>query len=273
MGSSVAVAVALAWFAVPCHATKEPVALLSQPVDGVNAIDITIVESGGKVLLHSRAADDFELSVHRGATANIEMVQGWVAHFGDGGFFEASVSIYSDSGEGTPGDLVFTAPFNLFANLGPVPSFPGFVLYQVGADGLSVSLDTGTRYWIIIDDDGNGGLSYWMTSGNGVVNGEEAVWRSPAYGVPVFTPLSQTPSAISPTDLAFELFGTIGAGPPCLGDANGDLLVDFDDIVSVLGEWLTDYGAGTGLGDANFDGFVDFDDVVEVLSHWLDQCS
>jgi len=64
----------------------------------------------------------------------------------------------------------------------------------------------------------------------------------------------------------------IGCDQGCAGDANGDLIVDFDDISSVLGEWLTDYELGTGTGDANGDGSVDFDDLVAVLAHWLESC-
>jgi len=64
--------------------------------------------------------------------------------------------------------------------------------------------------------------------------------------------------------------------PPCFGDANNDGIVDFDDIVAVLGAWLTDYSAdpgATGFGDANFDGIVDFDDIVAILANWLTNCA
>jgi len=60
--------------------------------------------------------------------------------------------------------------------------------------------------------------------------------------------------------------------PFCLGDANGDKVVDFDDLVTVLGEWLADYTPGTGLGDADGNGIVDFDDLVAVLGQWLVPC-
>ncbi len=57
--------------------------------------------------------------------------------------------------------------------------------------------------------------------------------------------------------------------PLCEGDANGDLFVDFDDITSILTNWL---GAGPG-GDANLDGIVDFTDVSVSLAHWGDDCA
>jgi len=58
----------------------------------------------------------------------------------------------------------------------------------------------------------------------------------------------------------------------CPGDSNRDGIVDFDDIVSVLANWLADYAPGTGIGDADGTGVVDFDDVVAVLSNWLSVC-
>jgi len=58
----------------------------------------------------------------------------------------------------------------------------------------------------------------------------------------------------------------------CLGDANSDEVVDFDDLVSVLANWGAIYVPVGGPGDANRNGVVDFDDIVEVLSRWLESC-
>jgi len=60
--------------------------------------------------------------------------------------------------------------------------------------------------------------------------------------------------------------------PPCPGDANGDMVVDFDDITAVLANWLNNYAPGTGLGDADGNGIVDFDDITAVLAQWLVPC-
>jgi len=57
----------------------------------------------------------------------------------------------------------------------------------------------------------------------------------------------------------------------CPGDANFDRVVDFDDIVKVLGEWGRQ-GATRREGDANDDQSVDFDDLVSVLSGWGANC-
>lgn len=62
------------------------------------------------------------------------------------------------------------------------------------------------------------------------------------------------------------------AAAPCPGDANGDQVVDFNDITEVLSNWLNDYTPGTGPGDADGDGVVNFNDIAEVLAQWLVPC-
>lgn len=59
--------------------------------------------------------------------------------------------------------------------------------------------------------------------------------------------------------------------PPneCDGDANGDLMVDFADLTSVLANW----GGGAGAGDANHDGMVTFLDITTVLGRWGATCA
>jgi len=60
----------------------------------------------------------------------------------------------------------------------------------------------------------------------------------------------------------------------CIGNANGDTIVDFDDIVAVLGNWLEGSVPSTpnNNGDADCDGDVDFDDIVAILGQWLNPC-
>jgi len=60
----------------------------------------------------------------------------------------------------------------------------------------------------------------------------------------------------------------------CLGNANGDNIIDFDDIVTILGNWLEGSVPSTpnNNGDADCDGDVDFDDIVAVLGEWLKPC-
>jgi hypothetical protein len=63
----------------------------------------------------------------------------------------------------------------------------------------------------------------------------------------------------------------LGIAPPCLGDTNGDGVVNFTDLNAVL----ADFGiSGAGLpGDANGDGIVDFADLNLVLSNFGDTCA
>lgn len=63
--------------------------------------------------------------------------------------------------------------------------------------------------------------------------------------------------------------------PPtnCAGDANNDLVVDFDDISSTIANWGASYTPGSdGLGDSNDDGSVDFDDISATIAAWGQPC-
>lgn len=56
--------------------------------------------------------------------------------------------------------------------------------------------------------------------------------------------------------------------PGCLGDANRDGVVNFEDITVAL----ANFGGSGPQGDADFDGDVDFNDVTVVLAHFLEVC-
>jgi hypothetical protein len=73
----------------------------------------------------------------------------------------------------------------------------------------------------------------------------------------------------------FEIVSLACLAPPfCLGNANGDGLVDFDDITAVLANWgaMTLPGLGSP-GDADNNGSVDFDDITAVLANWGADCA
>ncbi len=72
---------------------------------------------------------------------------------------------------------------------------------------------------------------------------------------------------LSPTGGMFQ------ALEPCPGDANGTLTVSFDDVLSVLSNWNTDYAPGTGPGDADGSGHVDFGDIFAVLANLNSGCN
>ncbi len=67
---------------------------------------------------------------------------------------------------------------------------------------------------------------------------------------------------------AMVVFCTPGVPMNCPGDANGDDMVDFDDLNVVLGQW----GTIGPEGDVDDDGDVDFDDLNLVLGNWGTTC-
>ncbi len=58
----------------------------------------------------------------------------------------------------------------------------------------------------------------------------------------------------------------------CEGDANGDNMVDFDDLNMVLSNWGTGGPDGDVFPFPGGDGAVDFDDLNEVLTNWGNTC-
>ena len=58
----------------------------------------------------------------------------------------------------------------------------------------------------------------------------------------------------------------------CPGDADGSGVVNFADVLSVLGNFGANYGAGTGLGDADGSGIVNFTDILSVLANFNAVC-
>ena len=61
---------------------------------------------------------------------------------------------------------------------------------------------------------------------------------------------------------------TILSRRTCSGDLNADGLIDFDDLLQVLGAWGPCAPEGFCAGDADEDGTVGFDDILVVLGAW-----
>jgi hypothetical protein len=59
----------------------------------------------------------------------------------------------------------------------------------------------------------------------------------------------------------------------CVGDADGNGAVNFDDITSALANFGTDYSPDTGAGDADGNGSVNFDDLTTVLANFGNACN
>ncbi len=60
--------------------------------------------------------------------------------------------------------------------------------------------------------------------------------------------------------------GTVRVPQPCVGDADGNGIVDVGDLLAVILDWGTD-GSGNG-GDVNNDGEVNVLDIVAVINNW-----
>ncbi len=69
---------------------------------------------------------------------------------------------------------------------------------------------------------------------------------------------------------AVSITGRTCAAPPveCPGDADGNLVVDFNDVLAVL----ANYGGSGPLGDSNGSGVVDFNDVLSSLANFGANC-
>jgi hypothetical protein len=65
--------------------------------------------------------------------------------------------------------------------------------------------------------------------------------------------------------------GTLGT-PPCIGDVNGDNVVDLSDLTVQLSNFGTPSGATLANGDLNGDGDVDLDDLTVLLSAFGSTC-
>lgn len=63
----------------------------------------------------------------------------------------------------------------------------------------------------------------------------------------------------------------VGINPGCSGNANGDAVVNVDDLNIVLSNWATSVAPCTS-GDLDGSGFVNVDDLNEVLSNWNNAC-
>lgn len=77
---------------------------------------------------------------------------------------------------------------------------------------------------------------------------------------------------VIPTDPAWQEKVVCKNDCACPGDANGDGVIDFNDINAVIANWAVVYAPGTGPGDANCDGVVDFNDINVVIANWGSAC-
>ncbi|HBS29346.1 MAG TPA: hypothetical protein DEB06_07825 [Phycisphaerales bacterium] len=105
----------------------------------------------------------------------------------------------------------------------------------------------------------------------------EAIPEFPPVGTALVQPLESAPVPLFDR-ATLQLAGWMcvlsvqfvdAADARCPGDADGNGVIDFDDISAVLSNWLT-VGAS---GDASGDCMVDFVDITSVLANWNGGCS
>ena len=88
-----------------------------------------------------------------------------------------------------------------------------------------------------------------------------------ARGFRVMRGFAYSPEAVQRWDACAAVDTLVIDGPPppqsCLGDLNGDNVVNGADLGQLLGNW-----AGSGLGDLNNDGIVNGADLGLMLGEW-----
>ncbi len=65
------------------------------------------------------------------------------------------------------------------------------------------------------------------------------------------------------------IFGRALGSPPCEGDANGDGVVDFRDVIAVVRNWRINHTPGTRPGGSGGNGVANIDDLRSVLDNSL----
>lgn len=162
----------------------------------------------------------------------------------------------------------------------PSPSISYWRWFYTSSGGLEDSLrvdisSDGGATWFPVEAIGNSGARLQALGG----------WFAHAFDPEAFAPALTSTMRLRfvATDAApgsiveagiddFAITSLACVAPPfCQGDANGDLIVNFQDITAVLSNWGEAPGFG-GPGDANNDGAVDFQDITAVLSNWGAVC-
>lgn len=140
---------------------------------------------------------------------------------------------------------------------------------------------------IEVSNDGMSWTTIWFNPfgfGNSII---ETAWSFQTYDISAVADNQATVYIrwyIGPTDSSVQYSGwniddvqIKGVLPPmapscCLGNANGDSVIDFNDITSVLANWLATGVTPNTNGDANCDTNVDFNDITTILANWLGSC-
>lgn len=118
-----------------------------------------------------------------------------------------ALELYSDC-NGKPDSLITTYTNPIVTPLGPSTTWPGFNLFGFSFENIA-RFETGyTRYWLSPYGIGQG-YYYWITSGNGVVQGVQGQYRSAAYGYPDWTDLDSICCFPICSDYNFRIIGDV----------------------------------------------------------------
>ncbi len=176
-------------------------------------------------------------------------------------FFDISNTNFQITPAPTPGPFSLTSPANTAINVPTGPTFQWTASNNATSYELTVD-DEGTFTPPFVYQNTTAALSDSLSSGT-LAEGALYFWR-----VEAINGLGSAFGAPNPAN-----FTTVPPPPFCIGDADGDHDVDFDDITSAIANWLAVYTPGSaGPGDANNNGVVNFEDINIILSNWGSTC-
>lgn len=160
-------------------------------------------------------------------------------------------SILKDDGTGTPDEAqpVAEAVFHMGLFTSPASSQWRYVDFDI-------DLLPGTYYLRWSDNDQ---LSYFGS-----------VWRAPQ-GENSFSRREDNGQIFPSDPTALRIEGGL-LGAPCVGDLNGDGVIDLTDLATLLGHYGTPGGALPGDGDLDGDGDVDLGDLAALLARYGAAC-
>ncbi len=249
--------------------------------------------SGATLVSQSRAAESFALASDGAMVVEdpVSFVSTLPGAFGESADSHAAVGVATATGTADQTSVVraqrVTMNSTVFAMAGALT--PAFARAD-GESRLRVTFDlTQDESWALDADAAITGASFGsvvfvsltvdgailreFSTSLGWTSAHETIALDPGHyvlDINVSATLDSQGAAGSDQTGASLAFSFIRQSPPCSGDANGDLLVDFLDLNHVL----SDFGAvAPGLvGDVDFDGDCDFTDLNTVLSSFGTTC-
>lgn len=194
----------------------------------------------------ARSADNFQIS-SRHISLEVCRIEAWLATNCDPE--KAFAEIYGNQCD-LPTTVLYTLSDASITETGE--TFDGLPVYCFRFDCPGILLAGGLNYWFSIVAIGGGSLGEnavflyrAKVPGCMDIHITEGVYKNEFANFPTFTPVSHEDLANEPRDFAFRVYGAIvkgpissgGSGNSIAGDANGDGLVNFFDVIDVLRNW------------------------------------